>query len=155
MLRVETRKTRFPKGGIMKTTHAIAWLAVLAAAAPLASAADKFDIGKFEFERSCATCHGTDGKGKGSFAQALQLSVPDITTMEKRNGGVFPFLRTYEVIDGRQQVKAHGTREMPIWGKHYAYRGTPAYDDFSYDPEATARARILGLIDYLHRLQGK
>jgi mono/diheme cytochrome c family protein len=117
--------------------------------------ADKLDIGKVEYGQSCATCHGLDGKGKGSFSQALELSVPDITTLAKRNGGVFPVTRVYDVIDGREAVKAHGTRDMPIWGKHYSVSAEPRYDDYAYNPEAAVRGRILALIDYLYRLQSK
>lgn len=117
--------------------------------------ADKLDIGKIEYEQSCATCHGLDGKGKGSIAQTFQLSVPDITTLTKRNGGVFPVSRVYDVIDGREEVKAHGTRDMPIWGKYYSLTAAPRYDDYAYNPEAAVRGRILALTDYLHRLQQK
>lgn len=118
-------------------------------------AADKLDIGKVEYDQSCASCHGLDGKGKGSFSQALELTVPDITTLAKRNGGVFPVTRVYDVIDGREVVKAHGTRDMPIWGKHYSVNAAPRYDDYAYNPEAAVRGRILALIDYLYRLQSK
>lgn len=118
-------------------------------------AAAQPDIGKVEYDQSCASCHGLDGKGKGPFAQALELSVPDVTTLAKRNGGVFPATRAYSVIDGREAVKAHGTRDMPIWGRHYSASAAPRYDDYAYNPEAAARARILFLIDYLHRLQVK
>lgn len=117
--------------------------------------ADRFDIGKIEYEQSCATCHGLDGKGRGSIAQTFQLSVPDITTLTRRNGGVFPVSRVYDVIDGREEVKAHGTRDMPIWGKLYSLSAAPRYDDYAYNPEAAVRGRILALIDYLHRLQQK
>lgn len=131
-------------------------IGVLASAfAITAWGADRFDIGKIEYEQSCATCHGLDGKGRGSIAQTFQLSVPDITTLTKRNGGVFPASRVYDVIDGREEVKAHGTRDMPIWGKYYSLSAAPRYDDYPYNPEAAVRARILALIDYLHRLQQK
>ena len=138
----------------MKEISLFALAAVLVVATP-ALGADKFDIGKIEFERSCATCHGLDGKGKGPVAQALQLSVPDVTTLTKRNGGVFPTSHVYDVIDGREEVRAHGTRDMPIWGTHFSSSAAPTYDDYSFNPEAAARGRILALIDYLYRLQSK
>lgn len=129
---------------------------VLASAFALSAlGADKLDIGKIEYEQSCATCHGLDGKGRGSIAQTFQLSVPDITTLTKRNGGVFPVSRVYDVIDGREEVKAHGTREMPIWGRYYSLSAAPRYDDYAYNPEAAVRGRILALTDFLHRLQQK
>lgn len=118
-------------------------------------AAGQLDIGKREYDASCANCHGRDGKGGGSFAQMLQVSMPDLTTLSKRNGGVFPAARVYNVIDGREEVKAHGTREMPIWGRHLTAKAAPEYDDYPYEPEAFVRARILTVIDYLYRLQAK
>jgi len=122
----------------------------------VAIGAEKFDIGKREYDASCASCHGRDGKGHGSFAELLQgVSMPDLTTLSKRNGGVFPIARVYNVIDGREEVKAHGTREMPIWGNHLMLRAAPEYDDYPYESEAFVRARILAVIDYLYRLQAK
>lgn len=138
----------------MKTVLAVATVVLMAISMP-AFGADKVDIGKQEYEQSCATCHGIDGKGKGSVAQALQLSLPELTTLAKRNGGVFPFSRVYNVIDGQEEVKAHGTRLMPIWGRHYAVDAAPKYDDYAYHPEAAARGRILALIEYVFRLQAK
>lgn len=140
------------KGGTVRAIKVLALAAASAIAAPVL-AADGLDIGKIEFERSCATCHGLDAKGKGPVAQSLQLSVPDLTTLAKRNGGVFPMAHVYNVIDGREEVRAHGTRAMPIWGKHYSASAAPTYDDYTFDPEAAVRGRILALIDYLYRLQ--
>jgi mono/diheme cytochrome c family protein len=138
----------------MKPITLLAFAVAISPAMPVFGA-DKLDIGKSEYEQSCASCHGLDGRGKGSFAQAMELSVTDLTTLAKRNGGVFPVSRVYEVIDGREAVKAHGTREMPIWGKHYSVSAAPRYDDYAYNPEAAVRGRILSLIDYLYRLQSK
>lgn len=136
-------------------TPTIVCAAAIAAFTSSTFAAEKMDIGKREYVQSCATCHGLDGKGKGSFAEALQLSVPDMTVLSKRNGGVFPFSRVYDVIDGREDIKAHGTREMPIWGKHFATAAAPRYDDYGHNPEAAARGRILAVIEYIYRLQAK
>ncbi len=130
-------------------------MAMTLAGVGVAFAADKSDIGKMEYQTSCAVCHGADGKGGGSFAQVLQLSMPDLTTMARRNGGVFPVVRVYDIIDGREDVKAHGTREMPIWGSHFGCRAAPVCDDYPYDAEVAARARTLMVIDYLYRIQAK
>jgi len=121
----------------------------------IAIGAEQIDIGKREYDASCANCHGRDGKGGGSFAHMLQVSIPDLTTLSKRNGGVFPVVRVYNVIDGREEVKAHGTREMPIWGRRLTFMAAPEYDDYAYEAEAFVRARILAVIDYLYRLQAK
>lgn len=77
----------------------------------------RVDLGKREFESNCASCHGVDGKGGGAFVELLKRSPPDLTTMAKRNGGVFPISRAYEVIEGAGP--GHGSRDMPIWGKDY------------------------------------
>ncbi len=134
---------------------AVCALASLALVARAALAANQIDVGKKEYEADCAVCHGQDGKGKGPFADLLKVGVPDLTTLSKRNGGVFPAARVYDVIDGREAVKAHGSREMPIWGAHLTVRAAPQYDDYPYESEAFVRARILTLIDYLYRMQVK
>ena len=126
-----------------------------------ASAAEKNlkrDLGKSEFENSCALCHGKDGKGAGAITDLLKKSPTDLTTLAKKNQGVFPFDRVYAVIDGREIVKGHGDRDMPVWGDRYASDSVQAaeyYMDVPYDAEMFARARILSLIDYLNRMQVK
>jgi hypothetical protein len=42
-----------------------------------------------------------------------------LTAIPKRNAGVFPFNRVFETADGRQDIGAHGVRDMPIWGFRY------------------------------------
>lgn len=113
------------------------------------------DFGKREYLANCAVCHGKQGKGDGPFAEVLDVKVADLTTLSKQNGGVFPFARVYEIIDGEQIVKAHGPRDMPIWGSEYRIQGAEHYGDFPYDPDAYVRARILALAEYVYRLQAK
>lgn len=115
-------------------------------------AGDRPDLGKTEFESNCVACHGHDGRG-GAYLDFLKTTPPDLSTLTARNGGVFPFERVYQVIDGREVVRLHGPREMPIWGKDYQLKAAEYYIDVSYDPEAYVRTRILALIDYLNRLQ--
>lgn len=129
--------------------------AILMGAPACAFAAGKVDIGKRDFDANCAVCHGANGKGRGAFVELLKAPMPDLTVLAKNNGGVFPFQRVYEAIDGTQPIKAHGFREMPIWGRHFGFRAAPDVDDYPYDPEAAARGRILTIIDYIYRLQAK
>ena len=72
----------------------------LGALAATAIAQPRVDVGKREFETKCAVCHGTDGKGLGSSAEQLKRTLPDLTTMAARNGGVFPVTQTYVMIEG-------------------------------------------------------
>lgn len=125
-------------------------------AAPVLSlAAEKIDIGKREYNANCAVCHGATGKGDGSYGELLKTKMPDLTLLSRNNNGVFPVARVYDVIDGRTTVKAHGPREMPVWGTDYSIKAADYYRDVDYDPDAFVRARILALIDYLNRLQAK
>ena len=57
--------------------------------------------------------------------------VPDLTLMQKNNGGVFPFAETYNVISGDADVPGHGTREMPIWGDVYRDRAIAQLGPYS------------------------
>lgn len=104
------------------------------------------DLGQREYEANCVICHGLDGKGGDRPA-------PDLTTLANDNGGQFPLARVYGAIDGRAELRAHGLREMPVWGNYYALMAIPDYDDYHYLPEAFIRSRILALIDYLQSLQ--
>jgi mono/diheme cytochrome c family protein len=130
-----------------------ALLVALGGMAVAALAQQKVDFGKREFDNNCAVCHGKDGKGGGVYVELLKRSPPDLTTMARRNGGVFPMARAYEVIEGAGV--GHGTRDMPIWGQDYSVKAAEYYMDVPYNPEAFVRARILSLTEYINRLQAK
>ncbi len=83
------------------------------------------DIGKTEYQSGCASCHGVDGKGTGPVADALKTKPADLTMLAKNNNGVFPLGRIYDIIDGREEVKSHGARDMPIWGFRYSQAPIP------------------------------
>ena len=88
---------------------------------------------------------------------ALKATPPDLTVLAKNNGGVFPFSNVYEIIDGRKVIAAHGTREMPAWGRIRPKLLYPSdkFIDPSYDPEFIVRTRILAVIDYLKSYSGE
>ena len=131
--------------------------ATMAHAQQSGSAGQSVDRGKYEYTAQCAVCHGLSGEGEGPYSTYLNKTIPNLTTLSKRNGGVFPFARVYETIDGSQvALEAHGTKEMPIWGPRYKVEaGQSFYDDFRADPEVFVRARILALTEYIYRLQAK
>ncbi len=133
---------------------ATALLAVLAVVFTSAAIAQpRIELGKREYMSKCAVCHGTTGKGDGSYFELLKTRVPDITTISERNNRVFPVDRVYQMIDGRDMPKAHGTREMPIWGRDYSIEEAKYYADSPYEPGVYVRVRILSLIDYIYSLQ--
>ena len=100
-------------------------------------------IGSDEFRTSCASCHGVAGRGDGHLAQYLTVKPTDLTALTKNNDGEYPFLRVFQIIDGRTQVAGHGERAMPVWGDRYKLENAEAY----------TRARILELVYYIQNLQ--
>ena len=112
------------------------------------------DLGQVEFQTSCSGCHGTSAKGDGPVARYLTRAPSDLTTLSRRNGGVFPSQRIYETIDGRTstEIGPHGSRDMPIWGRVYrSLAMEPGAGEAS--PGTTARSRMAALMDYLVRIQ--
>ncbi len=92
----------------------------------IASAALAFDAvtlddysGEELFVRFCASCHGTEGRGDGPVSGSLNVTPPDLTAITTRYGE-FPAGVIRDVIDGRGiDRRAHGTREMPVWGYEF------------------------------------
>src|SRR5512140_2542413 len=99
----------------------VKWLIITGLAAGFAAAAqaEDFDIGKSEFQSSCASCHGSDARGKGPVSDQLKTPPPDLTVLARNNNGVFPTNAIYEAIYELKTIPAHGTREMPIWGERF------------------------------------
>ena len=115
---------------------------VAAGQTPPATAVSGSDI----FYNSCASCHGTAGKGNGPLGQVLTVRPADLTIIAKKTGGVFPATKIYELIDGRNPaVRGHGGPDMPVWGDIFAARGSAA----------SVKNRINELVKYIERLQVK
>lgn len=142
------------------------WLMTAGLAAGISglAQAQEADVGKSEFQSSCASCHGPDGKGNGPLRAQLRTPPSDLTVLARNNNGVFPATALYEIIDGSKAVASHGNREMPIWGERFnPIISLPHSVDPSYwklagpdqSPEVVVRKRILAVIDYLGRIQQK
>ena len=139
-------------------------IAALVAGFAGAAQSEDLDIGKREFQSSCASCHGTDGRGKGPVSEQLRVPPSDLTMLTKNNNGVFPTNAVYESMCGLRTIPAHGTREMPIWGERFnpivnlPHTVDPFYWQMAgpeQSPEVVVRTRILAVIDYLSRIQQK
>ncbi len=116
------------------------------------TAAQQMDVimaGELEYQRYCAVCHGADAKGSGVMRTFLTIAPSDLTQVSKKNGGRFPFWQIYGVIDGREEVRGHGTRDMPIWGARF--RSQAGGDDTG--SKSQVAGRILGLVFYLQYIQ--
>ena len=103
--------------------------------------------GRELYETYCASCHGPAAKGDGPVASLLTIPPPDLTQIQARHDGTFPVDTLYRMIDGRDEVPAHGTREMPIWGN--AWRTTES----APQTEEAIEHRINLLIEYLRSIQ--
>lgn len=133
-------------------------LALLAPAAPPAARAQDEAIGQSPsllatsgeklYVRYCAVCHARTGRGDGPFAGILRTQPADLTLIAARRGGTFPDAEIARFVDGRLVPAAHGTREMPVWGR---WLGTPIAEGTT--PDEVARGEVLAMIEYLKTLQ--
>ena len=101
--------------------------------------------GKSLFQEYCAVCHGVNGKGGGPAAKALQVAPGDLTQISRKNEGKFPEERIMRVLKGEEPVTAHGTQDMPIWGKVFSNMGSLTM----------AQTRIHALLQYVEGIQTK
>lgn len=112
-------------------------------------------IGKMEFQRNCASCHGMGGKGDGPLVEFLRQSPSDLTLLSKNNGGIYPQDKVYEWIRDPKRIRAHGTEEMPIWGDRYSMEIIEKYGPDYYGPGSSVQERILELVFYIGSIQQK
>jgi mono/diheme cytochrome c family protein len=102
--------------------------------------------GEEMFNTYCAVCHGKSGKGDGPAASEFKIPPANLTLLAKNNNGTFPEAYVAQVIQtGPRDAKAHGSKDMPVWGKLFASLG----DD------ATVKLRIRNLSNYIGTLQAK
>ena len=115
-----------------------------------AQEADVVAAGQKEFRRSCVLCHGLSGHGESVMTtfNLLKVTPPDLKQLSKRNKGKFPFWRVYRIIDGREEIFAHGTRDMPIWGDVFIRQ-----EDTNLAADTRAIGRILTIVYYLQSVQ--
>ena len=142
-------------GAVMKAVQKAIVLSAILSLCIGSASAENIDIGQREYNNHCAFCHGLEGKGDGPSASMLRTKVADLSVLQKDNKGVFPFKRTYGVIDGQEAVAAHGSRDMPVWGEVYNREAADWTLPAGTNRESFVRARILSLVEYVSRLQQK
>ena len=113
------------------------------------AAAGEFEV-EGDYVRYCASCHGVDGAGDGPATPALKAPPPDLRTIAARRSGVFPHAAIIRMIDGRDPVIGHGSREMPVWGTRLTEHLAPGLPT-----DAKARGTALLLSLYLEGIQQK
>lgn len=95
------------------------------------------------YQRYCKSCHGEKAEGDGSVARFLTIPVADLTQITRRRGGEFPEEELRRILDGREEVRTHGRREMPVWGE--------VFDDTA-EGETTLPRRLDALIEFLRSI---
>jgi mono/diheme cytochrome c family protein len=103
--------------------------------------------GKEMYMSYCAVCHGTDGKGGGPAASALKVPPTDLTLLSKTNGGKYPALKVTSSIRGEAALPAHGSKEMPVWGK--------LFWSLSSGHQSEVQQRVANLTRYIESIQAK
>jgi mono/diheme cytochrome c family protein len=105
-----------------------------------------------EYRKFCAQCHGLTGKGDGPVASELKKSPADLTLLAKKNNGTFPYQHVFDTISGKDVIKSHGTRDMPMWSLELAMPrhgggGTIRRSQYQVDQE------IKRITDYIKSIQ--
>jgi mono/diheme cytochrome c family protein len=76
-------------------------------------------FGEMTYRLFCAGCHGADGRGNREVADALGMSIGDLTQISRRNDGVFPRDEIADAIAGRGP-RGHTQLLMAPWADMFA-----------------------------------
>ncbi|WP_051085236.1 c-type cytochrome [Hahella ganghwensis] len=141
----------------------LAFSLALALIVSVEAKAEEETIGADEYRMSCLSCHGVGGKGDGPVAKYLNVKPADLTKLSKNSHsqypdlkpGEFPFLKVYQMIDGRTDLTVHGDRAMPIWGDRYKADEGKSPAGYEGEYEKVVRGRILELVYYIQSIQEK
>lgn len=101
------------------------------------------------YQQLCSSCHGAEGRGNGPVASLIKIGVPDLTRIAYRDGGEFPTEDVRRAIDGRWDRRAHGARDMPVWG--WQLYDSAASGDAQ--ERAVVDSMIDRLVEYLRGIQ--
>ena len=138
-------------------SHAVALALVLLVAATPARTAElreqEVHFGGLAYRLFCAGCHGADGKGNGSLAEALEMQLGDLTQLAKADGGVFPAERVAAGIAGRVDVPGHRALAMAPWGGVFAGEFEAFATKMAVD--GLVARRIDHIVTYLESIQEK
>ncbi len=139
--------------GVLAAALLAALTLIPAGTATAAEAEEPVALGKISqgrglFRAWCRTCHGDAAKGDGPMAEYLIPVPANLTLLSKNEGGSFYFGRVMPKIDGREKVKGHGSKDMPVWGEAFK-----VVDEKG--GEAAVRRKIEALAHFLRSIQEK
>ena len=108
--------------------------------------------GRVTYRVYCINCHGAKGMGDGTLAEMLTTKPADLTLLKSNNDGKYPADEVRDIIDGRNNVRGHGMKEMPVWGDVFQTSSLePSGSDESGDERA--RRKVHELVLYLESIQ--
>jgi hypothetical protein len=87
-------------------------------------------------------------EGNGPVAATLSKPPADLRRIAARRGGVFPKFAIQRIVDGRDPIAAHGSRDMPIWGNDFSLTEAPGHAR-----EGEARGQMQLIVEYLETIQ--
>ena len=121
------------------------------------SVEDQIKMGAADYQNFCAACHGKDARGNGPVAMELKTTPPSLRKLAARRNGVFDVNEIVKIIDGRDMPRAHGTREMPIWGSLFRFvaEASGILSSDMEDTEKDAQKHLLAVAKYLETIQEK
>ncbi len=116
---------------------------------------DQLNEAAQDFAGYCAPCHGAEGMGDGPVASELVKPPANLTVLAQRAGGTFPEEAVRRMVDGRGMPKAHGTRQMPVWGYWFSLQAHAAglLQEEVDKAEKEAKLRVDRLVEYLKTIQ--
>ncbi len=117
---------------------------------PLTAQQARLTHGEDLYDELCAVCHGTSGTGDGPAVAALKQPPIDLTVLAQSNDGEFPRDMLVDSIYGKSRVSAHGSLDMPVWGRAFEY----TKPDWSRVRRINfAQHRIHNIVNYIETLQ--
>ena len=109
--------------------------------------ANDMDEGQKLYLQHCAACHGIKSDGHGPIEHELTTQPTDLRLLSKRYGKPLPEAQIARFMDGRADVKAHGPRDMPVWGEEIWQ-----YPEGTGNPNQVSDS-VAQIIHYLNSIQ--
>jgi mono/diheme cytochrome c family protein len=118
---------------------------MLAANSAVLADSKQVQRGRALYLQYCSSCHGLSAQGDGPVARSLSTPPANLQRLAERFGNPLPEDQVARYIDGRAEVKAHGPRDMPVWGTRFYYK--------SGRDKRRAQQWIGDLVAYLQSIQ--
>jgi mono/diheme cytochrome c family protein len=90
---------------------------LIATAAVVPGDCQEIARGRQLYLEHCAVCHGRNGNGRGPMWHALSTPPTNLRRLSETYGNPLPTDKIASFIDGRAEVRGHGPRDMPVWGR--------------------------------------